>query len=149
MIIKLSPERSHETISLETNGKDRITINGESFDFQSLNEGDMVKLEDIPSPYFRNHVTRINGEIVLTLALPHGPNPEIWQAFPEEIKVTKEGLVDIPINSFTQIIEEEVPPGDLFLSGAVMTKKIHHRWHQEPIEEITYIEKVELDVDPK
>lgn len=50
----------------------------------------------IDSDLFSGDVERINGELVLTLTLPHGPNPSKAAAFPEPITVVADGKVELP-----------------------------------------------------
>ena len=75
---------------------DVLTLNGEAFDFGSLPEGATLPAEAIDSPWITGPVSRINGELHLTLRLPHGPNPSRAVAFPEPIHVTQDGPIALP-----------------------------------------------------
>lgn len=99
MIIKLSPVRSEEappTVSVQGSS---LTINGEFFDFSILPGGATLPAGAIDSDYFVGAVERINGELHLTLRLPHGANPPQHVAFPEPIHVTEDGPVKLPTDS--------------------------------------------------
>jgi hypothetical protein len=95
MQIKLSPVRSSDTLSVSRTS-DTLTINGGAFDFSQLPEGATLPAEAIGSDYFAGPVERINGELHLTLRLPHGPNPSQAVAFPQPITVTQDGPVELP-----------------------------------------------------
>jgi hypothetical protein len=75
---------------------DALTINGETFDFTQLPEGATLPAEAIGSDHFTGPVDRTNGELHLTLRLPHGPNPIPAVAFPQPITVTQDGPVELP-----------------------------------------------------
>ncbi|WP_188636952.1 hypothetical protein [Halopseudomonas pertucinogena] len=95
MIIEFSPARSDERLTL-TAHEDVVNINGEVFDFSSLPEGATLPREAIGSGWFSGPVERINGELHMTLRLPHGPNPPKHVAFPEPLIVTEDGPVTLP-----------------------------------------------------
>lgn len=93
MHITLSPQRRDDNLTAARQG-DVLTINGEAFDFTSLNEGDLIP--EVPCEWVVGPVERINGEIHLTLVLPHGPNPSQAVAFPDPITATQDGPIDLP-----------------------------------------------------
>jgi hypothetical protein len=95
MHITLSPVRLDETLTASRAG-DVLTLNGEAFDFGPLPEGGTLPAEAIRSDWIVSPVSRINGELHLTLRLPHGPNPSQAMAFPEPINVTKDGSIPLP-----------------------------------------------------
>lgn len=94
MFIKLSPVRAEDTIEVSVSG-DVLHINGESFDFSQLPDGATLPSDAIGSFHFVGPVERVNGELRLTLRMPHGPNPALEVAFPEPISVT-DGVVTLP-----------------------------------------------------
>ena len=98
MIITLSPVRSDTALVASLAG-DALTLNGETFDFAPLPEGATLRAEAISSDWIVGPVKRIDGEIHLTLILPHGPNPSPAVAFPEPIRVTKAGAVKLPFDA--------------------------------------------------
>lgn len=95
MQINLSPIRSDEPLVVSKSG-DVLTINGEVFDFSPLPDGASLPAEAIDSTHFAGPVERIDGELHLTLRLPHGPNASEALRFPEPIEMTGDGPVPIP-----------------------------------------------------
>lgn len=95
MQIKLSPQRRDDTLTASKAG-DVLTINGETFDFGPLPEGATLPAEAVASSWITGPVSRINGELHLTLRLPHGPNPSQNVAFPESLRVTEDGPIRLP-----------------------------------------------------
>lgn len=88
MRIRLSPQMRPEPMTLARNG-DTLVINGETFDFSPLGEGEALPAEAIASDLFLDPVTRVDGEIVVTIVLPHGPLAPPETLFPAEIVVTE------------------------------------------------------------
>jgi len=97
MHIKLSPFRLDETLTASRAG-DVLTLNGEAFDFSPLPEGATLPAEAIDSEWIVGPVSRIDGDLHLTLRLPHGPNPSQAVAFPAPIRVTADGPIDLPFD---------------------------------------------------
>lgn len=95
MHIKLSPQRSDKRLTLEKQNQTLI-INGESFDFSELPEGATLPRDAIESDVIVSDVERINGEIHLTVLLPHGANAPHETRFPEPIKVSEDGVITLP-----------------------------------------------------
>jgi len=95
MQIKLSPQRLDGTLIASKAG-DVLTLNGEAFDFGPLPEGATLPAEAIASGWIIGPVSRIDGDLHLTLRLPHGPNPSQAVAFPEPIHVTEDGPIPLP-----------------------------------------------------
>ncbi len=107
MRITLSPVRLDETLTASLAG-DVLTLNGETFDFAQLPEGGTLPAEAIASDWITGPVSRINGELHLTLRLPHGPSPSRAVAFPEPINVTEDGPIPLPFDPEPEVIEEPV-----------------------------------------
>lgn len=95
MHITLSPVRLDETLTASRAG-DVLTLNGETFDFGPLPEGATLPAAAIDSDWVVGDVARLDGELHLTLRLPHGPNPSRAVAFPEPIHVTEDGPIPLP-----------------------------------------------------
>lgn len=104
MIIKLSPTRSDNTLTVVKNG-DALTINGQVFDFTPLPDGATLPSGAIESDWIVGDVERINGVINLALLLPHGPNPSQEVAFPAPLTVTQDGEVVLPADASEEIVE--------------------------------------------
>lgn len=96
MHISFSPQRRDDTLTLERTAPDRLRINGELFNFGPLPDG--ATIPEVPCDWIVGPVERIDGEIHLTLLLPHGPNPSQTVAFPEPITVTEDGPVAVPFD---------------------------------------------------
>ena len=109
MIINLSPIRNDQKISLIVNG-DVLTINGDKFDFSDLKEGERLKQSEVSCDWLQGDVERREGELYLTLLLPHGPKAPRQTLFPKPIHVTKDGPVILPV---FELIESEENPDEL------------------------------------
>lgn len=95
MIIRLSPVRRDDDLTVAKRG-DTLVINGIELDFSQLPEGATLPAEAIACPWIAGQVERVDGELRLSLILPHGPNPSQAVAFPEPIEVTTDGPVELP-----------------------------------------------------
>lgn len=95
MIINLSPQRREDALSIIKSG-DVLTINGEAFDFSSIQDGDTLPASAISSPWFLNKVERNGGELELTLLFPNPPNFSQEQAFPVPLMNIPDGVVQLP-----------------------------------------------------
>jgi len=98
MIIDLSPVRSDKPVPEVVYSKDALTINGQVFDFGPLPDSATLPAAAVDSDWIVGEVERIDGEIHLTLMLPHGPNPSHAVAFPEPIRVIRAGAVKLPFD---------------------------------------------------
>jgi hypothetical protein len=100
MLICFSPMRGDETLALHRNG-DRLAVNGTAFDFAPLPEGARLPASATGCPWLVGEVARQNGELHLTLILPHGPEAPEDVRFPAPIQpadgpVTAPGLAEPP-----------------------------------------------------
>jgi hypothetical protein len=95
LIINLSPQRRDDTLTVVKAGN-KLTINGELFDFTSMATGDSIPASAIQSPWFDGMVTKVGNELELTLILPIGPDPTQAQAFPETLRSVPDGAVVLP-----------------------------------------------------
>ena len=96
MLINLSPTRSDRTLEIIKTG-DALTINGVPYDFSQLPDGATLPREAINCEFIISDVSRINGEIELTILLPHGANASHEARFPQPITMTTDGQVVLPI----------------------------------------------------
>ena len=96
MLINLSPQRREDILTISKIG-DALTINGVPFDFSQLPDGATLPKEAIDCEWIVSDVSRINGEIELTILLPHGANASHETRFPEPIVMTTNGQVVLPI----------------------------------------------------
>lgn len=96
MRIAFTPQRRDDVLTLEKSSGDRLRINGELFNFNTLTDGDVIPAGAVPCDFVVGPVERVDGEIRLTLILPHGPHPSEAVAFPEHITVTEDGPIEVP-----------------------------------------------------
>ncbi|QBF31486.1 hypothetical protein [Thalassococcus sp. S3] len=103
MKITLSPTRRDQRLTLERQG-DQLIVNGEVFDFGQLAEGATLPARAIKSPWFANGtvIARTNGDLALTIVLPHGEKAPQATLFPDPITVTKNGPIDLPAYSMEE-----------------------------------------------
>ncbi|MHB2265645.1 hypothetical protein [Aliihoeflea sp. PC F10.4] len=94
MRISFSPQRRDDSLTLEKTSGDRLRINGELFNFNTLNNGDVIP--EVPCDWIVGPVEKVDGEVHLTLILPHGPNPSQVVAFPEPVTATEDGPINVP-----------------------------------------------------
>ena len=95
MKILLSPQRRDDTLTLSKSG-DALTVNGVTYDFTPLPDGATLPREAIDCEWIVSDVNRINGEIELTILLPHGANASHEARFPEPIIKNDDGQVVLP-----------------------------------------------------
>ena len=95
MILKLSPQRRDDVLILSKSG-DALTVNGTVYDFSPLPDGATLPREAIDCEWICGDVSRINGELVIPVLLPHGPNASESARFPEPLTVTSDGQVVLP-----------------------------------------------------
>ena len=116
MIINFSPVRMDEQLMMDREG-DMVMLNGVEFDFSSLPEGATLPQEAINSKWFAGPVERVNGQLHLTLILPHGANAPEEARFPKPIYLDYDGSVPLPepnIEETVEVLELPAPtPEDL------------------------------------
>lgn len=95
MYIKFSPRRRAGTLTASKVG-DVLTLNGEQFDFSSLPDGAAIPAGAVPCDWILGPVERVEGDVHLTLILPHGSSPSAAVAFPEPLAITADGPIDLP-----------------------------------------------------
>ena len=95
MKINLSPQRRDDQLILEKAG-DTLTINGTAYDFSQLPNGGTLPAEAVDCEFVIGSVDRVNGELELTLLLPHGPNATEAARFSEPIIDPADGEVELP-----------------------------------------------------
>lgn len=96
MLINLSPQRRDDVLILSKSG-DALTINGVPYDFSQLPEGATLPREAVDCEWICGNVERVNGELVIPILLPHGPDASEAARFPEPLSVTNNGQVVLPI----------------------------------------------------
>ena len=96
MLINLSPIRSDRTLEI-TKTNDTLTINSVPYDFSQLPDGATLPNEAIGCEWIVSDVHRVNGQIELTILLPHGADASESARFPTPITMTTDGQVVLPI----------------------------------------------------
>lgn len=96
MRLTFSPIRSDTTVNI-TKSAETLTINGVPYDFSQLPNGATLPKEAVDCEFIVSDVNRVNGEIELTILLPHGANASHEARFPEPIIKNDDGQVVLPI----------------------------------------------------
>ena len=95
MIIKFSPQIGAGQCSLSKQGE-TITVDGETFDFSGIAEGDYMDIDDIGCPFIVNHVRRIDGQVIVKVRFGIGQNASANQTFPEDLIDPPDGAILFP-----------------------------------------------------
>lgn len=95
MIIKLSPQRRDDALVISKRG-DVLTINGERYDFRELPEGASLPASAVDCEFVVGDVARVDGELIITLLLPCGPDATESANFPSDIVSPPDGNVSLP-----------------------------------------------------
>ena len=95
MKLLFSPQRRDDVLILSKSG-DALTVNGTVYDFSPLPDGATLPREAIDCEWICGDVSRINGELVIPVLLPHGPDASEAARFPEPLTVTIDGEVVLP-----------------------------------------------------
>jgi len=95
MKITLSPQRRDDTLRVAKQG-DILTINGTEYDFSQLPDGGTLPADAVDSEFVIGSVDRVDGELELTLLLPHGADASEVARFPEPIIDPADGEVELP-----------------------------------------------------
>ncbi len=94
MIIKLSPVRSDIQLSAVKAG-DTLEVNGVALDFSRLTDGATLPAQAVGCEFVIAPVERINGDLVLTLMLPHAADAPEAARFPVDL-YPADGQVQLP-----------------------------------------------------
>lgn len=95
MKITFTPQGRPEALTLSVTG-DVLTINGEAFDFSAVSDGDILPADAISTPFIAQDVTRVAGELQITLILPHGADASEAARFPAPVTATN-GQIEVPV----------------------------------------------------
>lgn len=95
MIIKLSPVRSDLALSAIKLG-DALIVNGVSFDFSRLNDGETLPRQALSSDWISGDVVRSDEKIEVTLILPHAVDAPESARFPADIVGPADGVIRLP-----------------------------------------------------
>lgn len=100
MIVNFIPQGNNALVleSLERHG-DTLIINGESYDLSVIPDGATLPnaTEATGCEFIRGDIERIDGELHVTVLLPHGPLPQPQSVlFPQPVPATQDGPIAIP-----------------------------------------------------
>jgi hypothetical protein len=97
MILNYFPQLRSDALTLSKNG-DILTINGEEIDFEPLESGTKLPSEVCQeySPFLLAAQRNNDGELELTLLLPHGQDATQAARFPQPVTAI-DGLVEVPV----------------------------------------------------
>lgn len=93
--ITFSPQRRDEVLTIEKTNGNRLRLNGELFNFNTLRDGDVIPLGEIPCKWIMSGVEMKDGVIHLTILLPYSVS-RIDVETPEPITVEDDGLIVLP-----------------------------------------------------
>lgn len=94
MIIKLSPVRSDLGLSVAKSGE-TLEVNSVALDFSRLPDGATLPAEAVGCDFVIAPIERINGDLVVTLMLPHGTDALQAARFPVDL-YPADGQVQLP-----------------------------------------------------
>jgi len=95
MRIYLSPQRRDDTLTVTKSG-DVLTINGVEYDFTNVPEGGVLPQDAVDCMWLASDITRENGELTLTLLLPHKADATEAARFPQPLTNIPDGKVVLP-----------------------------------------------------
>jgi len=95
MKINLSPQRRDDVLTITKQG-DVLTINGTEYDFTQLPEGGTLPADAVDCKWIVSDVKRVNGELELTLLLPHSADASEAARFPQPIIDPADGELELP-----------------------------------------------------
>lgn len=100
MIIKLSPQSvlpQQKVPDLKVSKRsDVLTINGQRLDFRPVAEGATLPQAAIDCHWIAGDVTRIDGQLIVPLLLPYGPDATNAVLFPQDIIDPADGNLELP-----------------------------------------------------
>lgn len=99
MRFMFSPQRSDAALLLTVSGE-TISINGLTYDLSVITEGATLPASATDCPFLSGDISRDNGELTLTLILPHGANPHDAIAFPAPVSATSGTVIDTANNIY-------------------------------------------------
>lgn len=99
MLITLTPQYRPDTLTLARAG-DALILNGETFDFSALEDGQMIPVSAIASTWFAGDaVRRVAGTLHMALILPHGSFTGDDARYPAPIVNPPDGPIPLPAHT--------------------------------------------------
>lgn len=98
MKISFSPVRCDHTLLLHRTGPSSLSINGSGINLSALPDGATLPAEAIDSEWIVGDVSRIGGELQLTVLLPIGADAPAAARFPADVIDPPIGRIPLPID---------------------------------------------------
>ncbi|MEG0923199.1 MAG: hypothetical protein RSD57_15915 [Comamonas sp.] len=95
MKIQLSPQVRNGELNVSKSG-DTLTINGTVYDFAPLSDGALLPAAAIQCEHIVGDVTRVGGQLHITLLLPIAWDAPHETCFPEPIVNPPDGVINLP-----------------------------------------------------
>ncbi|SPJ31350.1 hypothetical protein [Falsiruegeria mediterranea] len=107
MRISFVPVRRDDRLKMSCVG-DVLTLNGDILDFSSLPDGAILPRSAISNDWIAGDVERLQGQLHLSVMLPHGAKAPAETLFPIPVETT-DGEVPVPPFDLepTEIAEEQ------------------------------------------
>ena len=93
MKINFTPQRRDDDLLLTVAG-DVVSVNGVAYDLSVITEGATLPAAATDCLLLSGDISRINGELSLTVFLPHKADPHKAIAFPEPVNISSGVVVD-------------------------------------------------------
>ncbi|SIS23472.1 hypothetical protein SAMN05428955_3470 [Pseudomonas sp. 7SR1] len=123
MKIILSPQRRSDELIVRKSG-DKLLVNHTSFDFEPIGEGDTLPYGAVDSIWFPGDISRMNGELVLTLLFPIPENYSQEQAFPVPLLTVPDGVVVFPGPDQVNFVPPQPDPSAPVTEGVIDWTKL-------------------------
>lgn len=98
MKITLAPQRRDDTLTLSKSG-DILTVNGEDFDFSGVADGTDLARDAVACEWLASDVVRQDGDLLLSLILPHRADAPEEILYPAPLIVLDDGPIALPSTS--------------------------------------------------
>ena len=99
MKINFNPQRDDTDLVVSVDGS-VISVNGDIFDFSAIPDGASLPSSAVNGGYFSGDISRSNGEIELTIVLPHKANAPTAITYPEPALIGTGVVVDTVNNLY-------------------------------------------------
>lgn len=95
MIINLSPQLRDDKLTVIKKG-DILIVDEKEYDFSVIPEGATLPSDATDCKWFVGGIHRINGDLNLTIILPHDSNASESARFPNQIINPVDGTLELP-----------------------------------------------------
>lgn len=105
--ISLSPMRRDDRLEMSVFA-DVFYFNGVGYDFSALPDDASIPRAEIECEWLDGDVARVNGDLYLTVIVPHGADAPLETRFPVPIVMVRDG--DVPLPPYESETEVLMPP---------------------------------------